>query len=285
MTSSTYTETAIQPVVSVIMAVFNCASTLPNALKSIEEQTFSNWELVVCDDASDDDSLAVLEEFAQRYPDRVTLLRNEVNLKLPISLNRCLQRVRGEYVARMDGDDLSMPERFERQVGYLRAHPEVDLVGTAMRRFDETGLADIVELAPRPDRYSMRTGVPFAHATIMARRKVYELLGGYSTSPRVVRVEDKDLWFRFLDAGLVGHNLVEPLYLVREDISAIRRRTLRNRLNLMQTTLAGYRLLRYPLWWYAIPLGEFLKVLVPARAILAYRRTQARQASRGDDPC
>ncbi|MCX6399593.1 MAG: glycosyltransferase [Propionibacteriales bacterium] len=272
------------PLVSVVMATYNCEDTLAEALESIETQSYPRWELVVCDDASTDGSPALLDEFASRHAGKVVVLRNEVNSKLAHSLNRCLAVAQGEYVARMDGDDVSLPHRFERQAAYLEDHPEVSLVGTAIQRFDRSGPKDVLVLAERPDRTSLRHGVPFAHATVMVRAAAYADLGGYTVSPRTERGQDYDLWFRFFHREMVGHNLPEPLYLVREDEAAIRRRTLRVRWRSYQTILVGFRLLGFPLHWYLAPTLALGKGLVPYRLIGAYRQWQhtvfARAASR-----
>lgn len=262
------------------MGVYNCADTLDEALESIANQTFPDWELVLCDDGSTDDTPAVLARWQERLPERVIVLRNERNSKLSYTLNRCLDAARGEYIARMDGDDVSVPYRLERQVAYLDAHPELDVVGTWMRRFNDTGPADVVSVPVVPDRWSLRGGVPFCHATIVARKDAFEKVGGYTVAPRAVRNEDLDLWFRFYAADLSGANLPEPLYLVREDLSAIRRRTTRARLNIFLTTVHGYRLLGYPLRWYVGPMLSLGKALVPASGAAAYRRLQKLRAER-----
>ena len=266
-----------QPLVSIVMAVYTCEKLLPEALESIEGQTYSNWELVVCDDASTDGTFAVVENFAARYPGKVIVLQNEVNSKLPYSLNRCLAEANGDLIARMDGDDKCLPERFAKQVEFLIEHPEIDLVGTAIRRFDEAGEHDVVEMESFPNRLTLRRNVPFVHATVMVRSSVYRVLGGYETTARAVRCEDVDLWFRFFHEGFEGANIAEPLYLVREDIEAIRRRTFQNRWNLFRTTIFGYRLLNFPIRSYAKPIADLAKVLIPTRGVLVYRRIQARK--------
>lgn len=269
------------PLVSIIMATYNCAATLPEALESIAAQTYPQWELVVCDDGSTDSTPATLEDFARTHQGRVTLLRNWTNRRLAYSLNRCLEHVEGIYIARMDGDDISLPFRLERQVEHLESHPEADLVGSWMQRFNESGPRDVVAVPLAPDRWSMRHGVPFAHATIMARRMVYDALEGYTVSSRTARGQDYDLWFRFFDAGFRGENLKEPLYLVREDLAAIRRRTFKVRWNSYRTTLMGYRMLGYPLHWLIRPTLALLKSALPAQALFRYRTHQATWAQRG----
>lgn len=271
--------TQVQGKVSVIMAAFNAADTLVEALDSIAAQSYENWELIVCDDASTDGTYRLLEDFKARFPGQVVLLRNERNAKLAYSLNRCLEHVTGQYVARMDADDRSTPNRFRLQVDFLEAHPDVDLVGTAMQRFDENGLHDVVLLPLAPNRFSLRYGVTFAHATVMARREVFRELDGYVDVERTVRCEDHDLWFRFFAAGFEGRNLAEPLYHVREDTAALKRRTWRVRWNTYRTVVAGFRLLDFPIHWYFRPTLALAKGLVPYRVIGAYRQWQARKVT------
>ena len=114
--------------VSVIMGIYNCGPTLQEAIDSILAQTYSNWELILCDDGSGDNTYAIADEYRRKYPDRIVLLRNESNTGLNHTLNRCLEVATGDYVARMDGDDISLPDRFEKQVMFLDAHPEYTIV-------------------------------------------------------------------------------------------------------------------------------------------------------------
>ena len=167
-------------------------------------------------------------DLVDKSPNPFTLIRSHTNEGLAHSLNRCLAASRTPLVARMDGDDLSAPERFRIQVEYLQSHPDIDLVGTAMQRFSDQGYADVVTPVRHPDRWTLRSSVPFCHATIVAKREVFDALGGYVVAPRTRRAQDLDLWFRFFHAGFQGVNLDEPLYLVREDPSAIQRRTARS---------------------------------------------------------
>lgn len=256
------------------MATYNCAPTIDEAVNSIVAQTHSSWELVICDDASTDGTYEALEQLAARHSGRIKLLRNAENRKLPYSLNKCLEVSVGELIARMDGDDLSQPQRFARQMQYLEDHPEIDMVGSSMRRFDKEGLSDVLHPPEHPDRETLRRDVPFCHATIMARRHVFEALNGYVVAPRTVRSQDIDLWFRFFHLGFRGDNILEPLYLVREDLDAVRRRTIKSRFYVFQTTIKGFSLLDYPKTWYWRPTLLLVKSLVPARGVMMFRRWQ-----------
>ncbi len=261
--------------ISVLMGIYNCEHTLTAALDSILAQTYENWELILCDDASSDGTYAVAQSYASRCPNRITILRNEAHSFLAYSLNRCLELADGEFVARMDGDDVSLPDRFEKQVAFLREHQEVAIVGTAMRRFDDDGTLGAVVRSPAyPDRYSPHKGNVFQHATVLGHREVFEALGGYTVLPRTERGQDLDLWFRFLYAGYQGANLSDVLYMVRENEQAFRRRTARNRWMVFQTTVYGYRLLNYPWYWYVKPVLHLLKMVVPAVVIRWFHKRQ-----------
>ena len=100
-------------------------------------------------------------------------------------------------------------------------------------------------------------------------------MGGYTVSKRTIRGQDNDLWFRFYHAGFQGNNIMEPLYLMREDIAAIKRRTVKTRLNALRTEIKGYHLLRYPKHWLIKPiLYTIIKIMIPNRLMLKYRRFQ-----------
>lgn len=261
--------------VSIIMSVYNCEKTLEQAIDSIIAQTYTNWEFIICNDCCTDGTQDILESYRCRMPDKFILIKNEKNMRLAYSLNQCLKYATGIYVARMDGDDYCAPDRFERQIQFLESHPEYDLVGTSMRRFNHEGLADSVTKPMQVDKYSMRNIIPFNHATIMTYSRVYEKLKGYVVSERTNRAQDYDLWFRFFHLGLSGYNLQEDLYFVREDMNAIRRRTFRVRWNAFKTTRIGFRLLGFPRRWLIKPfLSMLTKSMVPYRVIAWYRDYQ-----------
>ena len=265
------------PKVSVIMGIYNCAKTLPDSVDSILAQTYDNWELIMCDDASTDKTYEVAKQYADRYPYQIRLLHNQQNMRLAFSLNRCLEEASGSLIARMDGDDISAPDRLRLQVEYLMAHPEYQVVGTAMRRFDESGFHNVMHPPLNPDRMIMRNRVPFFHATILMRKSAYEELGGYTVADRTKRAEDLDLWFRFYNKGFAGNSIDEPLYFVREDSNAFRRRTARGRIEAFQILADGYKLLGFPKRWLIVPtLKMMFKCLVPYKFVEYYRAFQAR---------
>ena len=260
------------PKVSVIMSVYNAEQTLRAAIDSILKQTYTNWEFIICNDFSTDGTQSILDEYKRLYPDKFILLKNSKNMFLSFSLNRCLEQCTGELVARMDGDDISLPDRFEKQVNFLKNNLQYQVVGTLMPRFDEDGLHDVVCMKEKPDKNILRKQVPFCHATIMMYKEAYDAVGGYKVSDMTRRSQDYDMWFRFYKCGYNGYNIQEPLYLVREDINAIKRRTWNNRYNIMKIQFKGYKLLNFPKIWYIYPIMEFSKAFIPPKVVLMYRK-------------
>lgn len=262
------------PKVSVMMGIYNCQDTLPAAIESIFAQTYTNWELIMCDDGSTDQTFAIAQRYKDKYPEKVILLRNEKNQKLPATLNRCLEYATGEYTARMDGDDLSHPERFQIQVNYLLAHPDVDLVGTAMLNYDGVKTNGYRKGMEHPSPRIIGLGTPFNHATIMMKTSVYKDLNGYSLEPYVVRCEDIDLWMRFFAAGYRGENLPNALYYVREDKNAVARRKVRDGFRVSKMLFINYRKYGYPLQQYLLIFKPVISCLMPKRLKYYYNKNR-----------
>lgn len=266
------------PKISIIMGAYNCQNTVCQSIDSILAQTFNDWEFIICDDASTDNTLSILNQYKAKYPDKFIILQNSTNMGLSASLNKCLENAKGEFIARMDADDISLPDRFEKQINFLINNSEVNLVSTAMQHFDDSGIHDIVLPVQNPNKYTLRNSVPFFHATIMTYKSVYDKLNGYTVSERTKRAQDYDLWFRFYHAGFVGQNLNEVLYLVREDKNAIRRRTVKSRINAFKTTCIGFKLLNFPRYWIIKPFFLMIfKSLIPFFVIDLYKQYQRKR--------
>lgn len=245
--------------ISVIMAVYNCGELVRTSIESILAQTYTNWKMIICNDCSTDNTVGIINEYAEKYPDKFLIIHNNKNLRLAASLNHCLEYSDGEFCARMDGDDYVAPDRFEKQVNYLRKHPEIDLVGTFMQTFDDNGnLGRIIPYQEFPKKEILRFGPCFAHASIMTYTKVYNEVEGYTVSQRTMRSQDYDLWFRFFAKGFKGANIQEPLYFFREDANAFLRRKPRLYLWAVVTRFKGFKLLKYPLKYYIYVLSPII---------------------------
>lgn len=183
----------MQPLVSIGMSVFNCERTLGTAIQSILNQTYPNWELIIIDDGSKDQTLAVAKSF--RDP-RIKVINDGQNQRLPIRLNQAIALSHGKYFARMDGDDISYPERLQRQVEHLEQHPEIDLLGTAGVNFDQYGQAtgrtpwkqSHAEICARP-----WVGFPLQHPTWMGKLDWFQKV---QYRPDAIGMEDYEIMLR-----------------------------------------------------------------------------------------
>lgn len=265
------------PKVSVIMGIYNVGDTLNEALESLIQQTYQDFELIMCDDGSSDDTIAVADAYVTRYPDKVILLKNPKNMGLNYTLNKCLEHASGEYIARMDGDDLCHPTRFEKQVAFLDNHLEFAIVSTAMTHFDENGTYRISRLKEYPEKLDFVKGNPFCHAPVMIRAEAYRAVGGYTVDKRMLRVEDVNLWFKLYAAGYKGHNIQEPLYMMRDDREASSRRKFKYRVNSTYTRFVGFKSLEMPLYYYPYTLKPILVGLLPKPLYMfLHRKTNAK---------
>ena len=215
------------PLVTVAMSVYNAAATVELAIRSIQSQSLEDWELVVIDDGSVDQTRQII---AQVQDPRIRLIQEPCkNLGLAARLNQCIRLARGRYVARMDGDDVAYPQRLARQLQYLDQHPEIDLLGSGAVVFKGEG--EVVGLYPTACNHEEICrrpwwGFPLAHPTWMGRRMWFV---SHPYRGECIRCEDQELLLRSfshskfaaLEEVLLGYRM--------DDISA--RKTGQGRLN------------------------------------------------------
>lgn len=249
--------------VSVIMGIYNCADTLGDAIESIINQTFSDWELIMCDDGSKDDTLSVALSYRKMFPGKIVVLKNEKNLGLNATLNKCLAVAKGKYIARMDGDDVCSPERFAKELAVLESEPEIAIVSTDMAYFDESGTWGKMSHPTYPQGIDFLYETPFCHAPCMVRKEAYDAVQGYSVDKKLLRVEDYHLWMKMYKAGYRGKNIGEILYSMRDDRNAYNRRKFKYRLNSAYVICLTIKELKLPIWGYARALRPIIVGLLP----------------------
>ncbi len=199
------------PCISVVVAVYNGVKYVSEALESILAQTFGDFEFIIVDDGSTDGTLPILQRFASKDPRVIVISRP--NTGIVGALNDGIAKARGEFLARMDADDVCFPQRFERQVVYLREHPECVGVGTFVQTIDPYGsvLDRLVhETEHEPIDRELMTGRGFAivQPTIMMRADAVRRVGGYRKQWQ--HSEDLDLFLRLAEVGKL-HNIPEYL--------------------------------------------------------------------------
>lgn len=253
-----------QPLISVLMGIYNCETTLPDAIDSIIEQTYTNWELILCDDGSTDKTYEIARGYASRLPDKIKLIKHEKNSGLNKTLNDCLAEAKGEYIARMDGDDISIKERFEKELSVLRAEDDIVLVSCPMIYFDETGdWAKGSVGAEYPAKEMLARGTVHCHAPCMVRTDVMRKVGGYTEHKRLLRVEDWHLWVKIYSFGYQGKNLSEHLYKMRDDRNAASRRKFKYRFNEAYVSLSAVKMLKLSKKNYIYAIRPILVGLLP----------------------
>lgn len=202
------------PLVSVLMPIYNGAADLGKALDSVLSQTFRDFEVIAINDGSKDDSAGLLN--AVDDP-RVRVIHQD-NMGLAATLNRGLSMARGALIARQDQDDLSHPERFARQVAFLQSNPECVLLGTAAEIWIGDEPTDRAHDHPTEHAllvFDLLFNNPFVHSSVMMRRDAVLALGGYATDKDRQPPEDYELWSRLARHGRVA-NLPERLVVYRE---------------------------------------------------------------------
>jgi hypothetical protein len=208
----------MQPKVSVVMSVYNGARYVKEAVDSILAQTFADFEFIIIDDGSTDDTWSVLHNYADR---RIRLAQNGQNIGLTRSLNRGLSWARGVYIARMDADDISLPSRFERQVNILDAHSAIGLLGSDVLVLDMATGRQKRRRYPKTDcaiKWQLLFKNSFSHSAIMFRRELYDALEGYDE--RLTYAQDYEFTSRLATSCTVA-NITQPLLIWRESLHQI----------------------------------------------------------------
>lgn len=184
------------PVISVVIPAYHSENTIGRAISSIMTQTYANWELLVITEEGDNsNTVNVIKDYALK-DSRIKLIVNTHNKGIPGSLNCGIEQARGKYIARMDADDESLPERFQIQVDYMESHPEIGLCGTDMNMVNDVKKSN-VSMPHSSDEIKARTpfSCPLSHPTVMFRRQLFANNGWWYDETKDA-AEDYDLWLR-----------------------------------------------------------------------------------------
>lgn len=201
------------PLISVLIPVYNVEAFVKEAILSICKQTYKNLEIIVIDDCSTDNTYQVVADLA-RIDNRILLFRNENNSKIVKTLNFALEKASGDFIARMDGDDISAPERLEKQLNFLLQNPDYSLVGSNVYTIDSWGKVIGNQKMPNDDQIIDKT-IKYASPVLhiwLAKREVYNQLNGYREIPGA---EDYDFLLRMHSLGSLFTNLNSFEYSVR----------------------------------------------------------------------
>jgi glycosyltransferase involved in cell wall biosynthesis len=199
------------PAISVILPAYNCEKYIARAIESVLHQTFTNFELIIIDDGSTDRTGEIIKSFTDP---RILYQFNSTNKGLVFTLNKGIGVAKARYIARMDGDDISFRERFEKQLNYLNKNNHVDLLATVVTLIDEndhpmgTWKGDEQNINEKDIRKYLAKDNCIAHPSVMGKIEIFKK---YKYNHTQSQSEDYDLWLRMISGGVIIHKLPEPL--------------------------------------------------------------------------
>ena len=242
--------------ISVIMGVYNAENTLKQAIESIINQTYENWELIICDDGSTDDSFRIIREFQDP---RIIAMKNQENMGLGYALNRCLNKAKGLYIARMDADDISLSTRLEKEIEFLKNNPQYAVVSTAIKMLTSYGEFSMEIKNSDPEPKDFIIGSPIAHPACMMRKECLDDVGGYN--------EGKNT------AECTVYN-THGAFPWRFNYDSVHKQKLIYRLNGTIVRLKGCKELNLPFYYYLLSFRTVIIGLIPTpiRYIMHQRR-------------
>lgn len=229
--------------ISVAMGVRYCRAELDllkRAIDSILAQSYENIELLICESGSTDEAKACLAKY-ERRDSRVQLIDGLGAETLAEKLNRCIAAAKGEYIARMDDDDYSLPERMQKQLGYLQENTEISFAGCSVALVREGKPAGYRIFPEYPTVSDFMTVQPFIHPSLIFRRKALESVGGYCEEKWCVGCEDYELLLRLYEHGCIGANMREELLQYTLPPSGVHTRSMGMRFNEARTRFKRYK--------------------------------------------
>lgn len=255
--------------VSIIMGIYNCEETIAETIQTILKQTYENWELIMCDDGSSDNTYEIAYEYT-RVDRRMKLLKSKQNVGLAKVLNICLAQCTGDYIMRHDGDDLMVEKRIEKQVHHMDNN-DCDACGSEAYLFDESGIWGIRKVELIPSKHTMIVDSPFIHPTVIMKHASLLAVGGYSDNHMTKqRLEDYDLWLKLYEKGFILHNIQEPLIYYREDKNSYCRKSRKFRMTETKARLEACKRLKISYIKRILALKPLIVMFIPKRMLRKY---------------
>lgn len=225
--------------VSIVIAAYNAENYIGGCLDSIICQTYQNWEIWICDDASTDKTSIIIKDYASRDK-RIHFLQNDKNLYAGKSRNRCIENSNGYYIAIQDADDLSEKDRLEILVNAIENN-NCDFVSSGHYLFDDNGIyKKNIPKKEAPKKEDFLFDSPFCHAATMFKKECLMKVNGYRVSKETRRGQDYDLFMRLYAEGFSGINVKDVLYGYRVDRNTISRRKLKYRIDECKIRYKGF---------------------------------------------
>jgi glycosyltransferase involved in cell wall biosynthesis len=265
------------PLISIILATFNEPPMyLTQSVQSILQQTLGDFEILLIDDSTNPDTLAAIDALAQS-DERIKLMRAPQRMGFVPALNAGLRQAQGKYIARMDGDDISAPNRFELQMAFLDKHPEIAVVGGAMdiinERGEKTSHRNYATTAPKIKIFALLRS-PLAHPTVMLRREIIDK--GFYYDENFPKAEDLELWLRLMKNGYKLTNIPNTVLSYRVQGNLANKRT-KDHFEYTYNARKKNFSWKYPIWSFLSILVAKAYGLLPKTVISAVYQAENRQ--------
>ncbi|MGL5686063.1 MAG: glycosyltransferase family 2 protein [Vagococcus fluvialis] len=257
--------------VSIIMGTFNSEDRIENTVKSIQEQAYSNWELLIVNDCSTDNTENVLKYF-QNNDQRIMYWNNDENKGLAYSLNKGLAKSKGQYIMRIDDDDICLPGRIEKQVNFMEKNPQFAILGGNALLVEKNKVWGERRTVENPNKFDIFMGQSFIHPTVMMNKDLLLSIGGYSDSKKYDRCEDYELWCKFYKNGYKGHNLQDNLILYSEGKNDYKKRKKRYRIIFVKAMIEQKSKLEIGLEGVKIIVLNISKIFIPNKFIYLIKK-------------
>ena len=259
-----------EPLVSVIISAYNCEKYIEESINSILNQTYKNIEILLVDDNSTDNTVKKIKKVIQGKKN-VKFIQNTKNLGLTKNLNKLIEISNGEYIARMDADDVSDLTRIEKQVQYLINNPQITIIGSFGKYINERNELEeykkmpisndeIVKIMPKVN--------PIIHPSVMYRKNEIVRIGMYDE--RFKKVQDYDLWFRAMSNNLKFYNIPEALILLRRDRNYNKRKSKKYRVIDLKVRINGYKINKLNFEKYIYLIIPIALIILPSKFVDKY---------------
>jgi len=220
------------PKVSVIIPTYNAKETIERTVDSVLQQTEQDFEIILVDDVSKDNTYAILKSIAAQDR-RIFAFKNERNSKSAYTRNVAISKAQGKFIMQLDDDDYCDPTRMQQQIDFLESHPKIDFVGSNVAVFNAEGVYGRLTKPENPTVKDLLKTSQFFNPSMMFRREALEMVSGYRVSWETARGQDYDMYLRMYAVGLQGYNIQKNLTYYYQDNNYIKKIRWRNRLGEM----------------------------------------------------
>lgn len=255
------------PKISVIMGCYNAEKFMDKAIQSIINQTYTDWEFIICDDGSTDRTYEKILKW-QKKDERIVSIQNKKNLGLAKSLNNCIKISKSEFIARMDADDYSYENRLKEQLIFLEQQTKYSFCGCNVNYFDDNGIWGKSDLKKEVTKEMVFKANQFIHPTIFIRKDALLDVGKYTVEKYTYRTEDYDLWCKLYNNDYIGTNMERIFLNYREDNESLKKRKFKYRLDAYKLRILWRKQMKLPFYYSIYALKPIIAGLIPQFIIL-----------------